>query len=113
MLWPVTSSACCWARMPRSVVSRPMKVEIGIALDPGVEDAVGLRRGGRAHGRVAGLRCAGHHAHQVVEEGKLLADQDLVLSVHARDLAQEATQLGALLARQHRLGRREQMQEAL
>jgi hypothetical protein len=30
MLWPVTSIASCWARMPRSVVSSPMKVESGI-----------------------------------------------------------------------------------
>src|SRR3954466_8008352 len=98
MLWPVTSSAICWARMPRRVVSRPMKVETLIS-DPHVDDVGGLGGRRRPKRGVSGLRCAREHAHQVIEEGELLADQDPVLCVDARDLGEQAAKLGRLLPR--------------
>src|SRR5438445_758237 len=112
MLWPVTSSERCCARIPRSAVSSPRKEEIG-TLGPRVEDVEGLRRVRPAAGRVAGLRRAGEHAHQVVEEAQLLADQDAVLVVHTADLEQQAAELGAREARGLRLGGRCDKQDGL
>src|SRR3954452_19429900 len=96
MLWPVTSSAICWARMPRSVVSRPMKVETLIS-DPHVDDVGGLGGRRRPQWGVSGLLCAREHAHQVIEKCKLLPDQDPVLRVDARDFGKQAAKLCRLL----------------
>src|SRR3954447_4328944 len=115
MLWPVTSSARCWASRPRSAVSTPMKVEMPpMALGPHVQGGDDRSGGARVpRGVVAALRRAREQAQQVVEERELLADQDLVLLVDALDLAQQALQLGALLARRRGVLRRVQLQHVL
>src|SRR4051795_5297224 len=104
MLWAVTSSARCWASRPLSVVFRPKKEEIDIALRRQVERAESHARRGRGRGRRAGLGGGGgarggprgggggraarggggvagvglrgvHQPRQVVEEGELLAHE--------------------------------------
>src|SRR6478609_8946102 len=94
MLWPVTSSASCWARMPRRVVSSPRNVESGICLHPRVDQVEDLGPGrGAAGGRVRTLGRAREYAHQVVEEGELLADQHPVLAVDAGRLGEHPAKL--------------------
>src|SRR6476646_2581941 len=101
MLWPATSSARCCARRPRSAVSTPRKVEMpAMALGPHVQRGDdGSGGAGVAGGRVAALRRTQEEPKQVVEERELLADQALVLLVDPADLAEEALELGAALAR--------------
>ena len=61
------------------------------------------RRGAAGEGAVAGVGLGAELAHQVVEEGELLAHEDAVDRVLAHDLGQQAAQLGgALRARRSR-----------
>src|SRR5919204_4255013 len=100
MLWPVVSSAACWASSARSVVSSPKKVEMfAIALGLQVQDVVAGGTGGGAGGAVARLGLLAEHPHEVVDEGQLLTHQRAVDAVLARHLVEEAAQLGAALAR--------------
>src|SRR3954466_12969528 len=117
MLWPVTSIARWWARSPRRDWLRPKKVEICVmALRLEVQDAV-LGGGGGGRGAalraVAGLGLVADEAHQVVQEGELLTHEGAVDAVLARDLLEQAAQLGAALAGAGGLERRHQRGQAL
>jgi hypothetical protein len=73
----------------------------------------GLRRGALARRRVAGVGLLAHEAHEVIEEGELLAHERAVHAVLAGDLVEQATKLGAAGASDLGLGRRHQAGEAL
>src|SRR5919201_1030322 len=95
MLWPVTSSARCWASRPRSAVWRPRKVETDM-LGPRVEGRQPRADGRAPARRVPSLRGLREGTHQMVQEGQFLADEEPVLPMDACELHEQALELAAL-----------------